>query len=168
MALPIQSISCCTSYQLLFFCKGKKVLAFNWNRCCHLSLCLQLILTFFTLSLIVEGTTVKVSRFTMPRSSVTGKQVIWVGHDVLSNGCWWLFSTSFSPSNSSLGCLKSCQINNCNPVCFSPKITKKYSFLPIGQKQHLNREQCGTKFVLIRLGIYLFVNKARGVGALII
>jgi hypothetical protein len=27
-----------------FFCKEKKALAFNWDRCCHLELCLWLIL----------------------------------------------------------------------------------------------------------------------------
>jgi hypothetical protein len=27
-----------------FFCKEKKALAFNWDRCCHLALCLRLIL----------------------------------------------------------------------------------------------------------------------------
>ncbi len=26
-----------------FFCKEKNALAFNWDRCCHLALCLQLI-----------------------------------------------------------------------------------------------------------------------------
>jgi hypothetical protein len=27
-----------------FFCKEKKAIAFNWDRCCHLVFCLQLIL----------------------------------------------------------------------------------------------------------------------------
>ncbi len=30
--------------QLTFFCKKKRALAFNWDRCCHLALCLWLIL----------------------------------------------------------------------------------------------------------------------------
>jgi hypothetical protein len=46
MAVPVPSISCCVSQQLKFFCKEKNALAFNWNRCCHLVLCLQLILLF--------------------------------------------------------------------------------------------------------------------------
>ncbi len=29
------------------FCKEKKALAFNWDRCCHLALCLWLILFHF-------------------------------------------------------------------------------------------------------------------------
>jgi len=31
----------------IFFYKEKKALAFNWDRCCHLALCLQLILFNF-------------------------------------------------------------------------------------------------------------------------
>jgi hypothetical protein len=30
--------------QLTIFCKEEKALAFNWDRCCHLALCLRLIL----------------------------------------------------------------------------------------------------------------------------
>ncbi len=44
MALPITLISCCISQQLNIFCNDKNALAFNWDRCCHLAICLQLIL----------------------------------------------------------------------------------------------------------------------------
>ncbi len=44
MALPITSISCCISYQLNIFYKEWKALAFNRDGCCHLMLCLGLIL----------------------------------------------------------------------------------------------------------------------------
>jgi hypothetical protein len=40
----------------IFFCKGKKALVFNQNRCCHLALCLHLILfPYFTNLLITFG-----------------------------------------------------------------------------------------------------------------
>ncbi len=35
-----------------FFCKEKKALAFNGDRCCHLVLCLQLILFHYALGVI--------------------------------------------------------------------------------------------------------------------
>jgi hypothetical protein len=43
MVLPIPSLSCCISKQLIF-CKEKKALAFNWDRWCHLALFFWLIL----------------------------------------------------------------------------------------------------------------------------
>ncbi len=50
-AVPIPSISCCVSKQLTFFYKQKKALAFDWERCCHLVLCLQLIIFHWALLL---------------------------------------------------------------------------------------------------------------------
>jgi hypothetical protein len=32
----------------IFFCKSKRVIAFKWDRCCHLALCLHLILFHYS------------------------------------------------------------------------------------------------------------------------
>ncbi len=41
---------------ITLFCKEKKTLAFNWDRCCHLALCLQLILFHFQQKFLFFGT----------------------------------------------------------------------------------------------------------------
>ncbi len=66
MALPIPSISCFVPQQL-FFCKEKKVLDLNWDRCCHLALCLWLILFHWIISL--DGITNP--KYKLLRSSTT-------------------------------------------------------------------------------------------------
>ncbi len=44
IVLPIPSISCSVSKQQKKICKEKKAQAFYWDKCCHLAICLWLIL----------------------------------------------------------------------------------------------------------------------------
>jgi hypothetical protein len=43
MAVPVPSISCCVLNHHNFFYQMQNALAFNWDTCCHLVLCLQLL-----------------------------------------------------------------------------------------------------------------------------
>ena len=43
MAVPVPSISCCVFNNNDFFYQEPNELAFNWDTCCHLVICLQLI-----------------------------------------------------------------------------------------------------------------------------
>ncbi len=43
MAVPVPSISCCILNHHNLFYQIQNVLAFDWDTCCHLALCLQLI-----------------------------------------------------------------------------------------------------------------------------
>ncbi len=43
MAVPIPSISCCVLNHHNLFYQIQNVLAFKWDMCCHLALCLQLL-----------------------------------------------------------------------------------------------------------------------------
>jgi len=43
MAVPVPSISCCIFNNNDFFYQELNELAFNWDTCCHLVICLQLI-----------------------------------------------------------------------------------------------------------------------------
>jgi hypothetical protein len=55
MAVPVPSISCCvlSHYNLLY--QIQNALAFNWDTCCHLAVCLQL-LPFHCTKLFSGGT----------------------------------------------------------------------------------------------------------------
>jgi hypothetical protein len=41
MAVPVPSISCCVLNEHDLFYQIENALAFNWDRCCHLALCLR-------------------------------------------------------------------------------------------------------------------------------
>jgi hypothetical protein len=43
MAVPVPSISCCVLNHHNLFYQMQSVLAFNWDMCCHLALCLRLL-----------------------------------------------------------------------------------------------------------------------------
>jgi len=43
MTVPVPSISCCVLNHHNLFYQIHNALAFNWNMCCHLALCLQLL-----------------------------------------------------------------------------------------------------------------------------
>ncbi len=43
MTVPVPSIRCCVLNHHDLFCQIQNALAFNWDRCCHLALCLQLL-----------------------------------------------------------------------------------------------------------------------------
>jgi len=43
MAVPVPSISCCVLNNNDFCCQEPNELAFNWDTCCHLVICFQLI-----------------------------------------------------------------------------------------------------------------------------
>jgi len=43
MAIPVPSISCCVLNCHYLFYQIQNALAFNWDTCCHLALCLQLL-----------------------------------------------------------------------------------------------------------------------------
>jgi hypothetical protein len=46
MAVPVPRISCCVLNHHNLFYQIQNGLAFNWDTCCHLALCLWLLLTF--------------------------------------------------------------------------------------------------------------------------
>ncbi len=43
MAVPVPSINCCVYNNNYYFFQEQNELAFNWDTCCHLVICLQLI-----------------------------------------------------------------------------------------------------------------------------
>jgi hypothetical protein len=47
MAVPIPSISCCVLNHHNLFYQIQNVLAFKWDMCCHLALCLQLLPLYY-------------------------------------------------------------------------------------------------------------------------
>ncbi len=47
MAVPVPSISCCVLNHHNLFYQIQIVLAFNWDTCCHLALCLQLLPSYW-------------------------------------------------------------------------------------------------------------------------
>ncbi len=48
MAVPVPSISCCIFNNNDFFYQEPNELAFNWDTCCHLVICLRLIASHFS------------------------------------------------------------------------------------------------------------------------
>jgi len=49
MAIPVPSISCCVFNNNNFFYQEPNELAFNWDACCHLVICLRLIASHYNL-----------------------------------------------------------------------------------------------------------------------
>jgi hypothetical protein len=47
MAVPVPNISCCVFSNYDFFYQELNELAFNWDTCCHLVICLQLIASHY-------------------------------------------------------------------------------------------------------------------------
>ncbi len=55
MAVPVPSISCCVFNNNDFCCQELNELAFNWDTCCHLVICLQLIASNCTNIILATG-----------------------------------------------------------------------------------------------------------------